>query len=407
MNYFKIQLFLKELYRAIIFYKIRLFFSIISVSLGVGAVALIVASIDGANKKAYEIFDVFGPDAVLVIGGGSTERPTSRSKTLTMDDAIAIKENVPSVFGVTPRVLFSPVTVVSGKGSWSTTVIGTTADYFASLKAGVKMGRAFSSLEVKNKTSVAVIGSKVAEKLFAGAKEGINDNMTFSIGLLPVHVIGVMKERDTAGLSEDLNDRIIMPITTVSKRLLNDEKYVANLWFRAKGDIDNAIKSVRALLRINHKIPHDLPDDFRIVTSKEILKQMKLLSNNLILFLGGAGIIALIVGGFIVANLTYLSIRQRQKDIGIKSAFGATKKDVVVFFITEQLLITFVGGVLGVFWAALGGFVLHYMGNIAVYLSYKVFLTAIFLSFIVGFLSGIKPALVVSRIDPIRVIRGS
>ena len=76
-----------------------------------------MASIDGANKKAYEIFDVFGPDAVLVIGGGSTERPTSRSKTLTMDDAIAIKENVPSVFGVTPRVLFSPVTVVSGKGS--------------------------------------------------------------------------------------------------------------------------------------------------------------------------------------------------------------------------------------------------------------------------------------------------
>jgi putative ABC transport system permease protein len=324
-----------------------------------------------------------------------------------MDDALAIKENVPTVFEVTPRVLFSPVTVISGKGSWSTTVIGTTTDYFASLKAGIKWGRSFSPLEVKDKTAVAVIGSKVAEKLFDGAKEGINDSMTFSIGLLPVHVIGIMQERDTAGLSEDLNDRIIMPITTVSKRLLNDEKYVANLWFRAKGDIDDAIKSVRALLRINHKIPADLPDDFRIVTSKEILKQMKLLSNNLILFLGGAGIIALIVGGFIVANLTYLSIRQRQKDIGIKSAFGATKKDIVAFFLTEEVLITLVGGLLGVFWAALGGLVLHYVGNIAVYLSYKVLLTAIFLSFIVGFLSGIKPALVVSRIDPIRVIRGS
>jgi len=127
-----------------------------------------------------------------------------------------------------------------------------------------------------------------------------------------------------------------MPITTVSKRLLNDEKYVANLWFRTKGDIDSAIKSVRALLRINHKIPEKLPDDFRIITSKEMLQQMKLLSNNLILFLGGAGIIALIVGGFIIANLTYLSIRQRQKDIGIKSAFGATKKDIVAFFLYRR-----------------------------------------------------------------------
>jgi putative ABC transport system permease protein len=286
MNKIKIQLFLRELYRAIIFYKIRLFFSIISVSLGVGAVALIVASIDGANKKAYEIFDVFGPDAVLVIGGGNTNSPTSRSKTLTMDDVFAMKENVPAVFEVTPRVLFSPVTVVSDKNSWSTTVIGTTADYFASLKAGIRVGRPFSALEVENKVPVAVIGSRVADKLFDGAKHGINDNMTLSIGLLPVHVIGIMKEIDTAGLSEDLNDRIIMPITRVSKRLLNDEKYVANLWFRAKGDIDGAIKSVTALLRINHKIPQDLPDDFRIVTSKEILKQMNLLSNNIILFLG-------------------------------------------------------------------------------------------------------------------------
>jgi putative ABC transport system permease protein len=406
MNYFKIRLFLKELYRAIIFYKIRFFFSVISVSLGVGAVALIVASIDGANKKAYEIFDVFGPDSVLVIGGGRTEGPASRSKTLTIDDAIAIKENIPAVFEVTPRVLFSPVTVVSGKSSWSTTVIGTTADYFTSLKAGIKSGRSFSPIEVKNKSAVAVIGSKVAEKLYEGAKEGINDNMTFTIGLLPVHVIGIMQKRDTAGISEDLNDRIIMPITTVSKRLLNDEKYVANLWFKTKGDIDSAIKSVKTLLRINHKTPEALPDDFRIVTSKEILKQMKLLSNNLILFLGGAGIIALIVGGFIVANLTYLSIRQRQKDIGIKSAFGATKKDIVAFFLTEEVLITFIGGLLGILWTIFGGLFLHYAGDIAIYISYKVLLTAIILSFLVGFLSGIKPALVVSRIDPIRVIRG-
>jgi putative ABC transport system permease protein len=406
MKYFKIKFFFRELYRSIVFYKIRLFFSIVSVSLGVGAMALIVASIDGANKKAYEIFDVFGPDAVLVIGGGNSDNPSSRSKTLTIDDAKSIKENIPSVVEVTPRVLFSPVTVKSGNNSWSTTIIGTTEDYFSNLKAGIKIGRAFSTLELESKSPVAVIGSKVADKLFDGAKKGINDNMTISIGILTVHVIGIMQERDTAGLSEDLNDRIIMPITTVSKRLLNDEKYVANLWFRAKGDIDLAIKSVRALLRINHKIPDGLPDDFRIVTSKEILKQLKLLSNNLILFLGGAGIIALIVGGFIVANLTYLSIRQRQKDIGIKSAFGATQKDIIAFFLSEEIIISFIGGLLGIIWAVLGGLLLEYGGHISVYISYKVLLTAIFLSFIVGFLSGIKPALVVSRIDPIRVIRG-
>ena len=406
MKRYKVQLLLKELYRSIIFYKIRLFFSIVSVSLGVGALALIVASIDGANKRAYEIFDVFGPDAVLVIGGGSTENPMSRGKTLTLTDAALIKMNVPQVYEVTPRVLFSPVTVISGKNYWSTTVIGTTPEYFASLKAGVESGRGFNYLEVEEKAAVAVVGSKVAEVLFDRNDKKISDNMTIAVGLLPVRVIGVLKKRDTGGLSEDLNDRIIMPITTVSKRLINDEKYVANLWFRTKGDIDSAIKSVRALLRINHKIPEKLPDDFRIITSKEMLQQMKLLSNNLILFLGGAGIIALIVGGFIIANLTYLSIRQRQKDIGIKSAFGATKKDIAAFFLIEEVLITTLGGLLGIIWASLGGILLHYTGDIAVYISYRVLFVAIFLSLIVGVLAGIKPALVVSRIDPIRVIRG-
>lgn len=405
MKRYKVQLLLTELYRSIIFYKIRLFFSIVSVSLGVGALALIVASIDGANKRAYEIFDVFGPDAVLVIGGGSTENPMSRGKTLTLTDAALIKTNVPQVYEVTPRVLFSPVTVISGKNYWSTTVIGTTPEYFASLKAGIKVGRPFNHLEVEEKAAVAVIGAKVAEELFEHTDK-LDDNMTISLSLLPVRVIGIMKERDTANLSDDLNDRIIMPITTVSKRLLNDEKYVANLWFRTKGDIDSAIKSVRALLRINHKIPEHGSDDFRIITSKALLKQMKLLSNNLVLFLGGAGIIALIVGGFIIANLTYLSIRQRQKDIGIKSAFGATKKDIAAFFLIEEVLITSIGGLLGILWAILGGLLLHYTGDIAVYISYKVLFTAIVISLIVGIIAGIKPALVVSRIDPIRVIRG-
>jgi putative ABC transport system permease protein len=406
MKYYKVRLLLKELYRAIIYYKIRLIFSILSVSLGVGALALIVASIDGANKKAYEIFDVFGPDAVLVIGGGSTENPFSRGKTLTLLDAKMIKDNVPQIYEVTPRVLFSPVTVVSGKSNWSTTVIGTTPEYFASLKAGVESGRSFNYLEVEDKAAVAVVGSKVADELFERKDKKISDNMTIAVGLLPVRVIGVLKQRDTGGLSEDLNDRIIMPITTVSKRLINDEKFVANLWFRTKGDIDSAIKSVRALLRLNHKIPEKEPDDFRIITSKEMLQQMKLLSNNLVLFLGGAGIIALIVGGFIIANLTYLSIRQRQKDIGIKSAFGATKKDIAAFFLIEEVLITTLGGLLGIIWASLGGVLLHYTGDIAVYISYRVLFVAIFLSLIVGVLAGIKPALVVSRIDPIRVIRG-
>ncbi|MDY6821742.1 MAG: ABC transporter permease [Deferribacterota bacterium] len=406
MNYFKVHIFLKELYKSIVHYKIRLFFSILSVSLGIGTMALIVASIEGANKKAYEIFDVFGPDAVLVIGGGNTSNPFSRGKTLTIDDAISIKKNVSNVTEVIPRVLFSPVVVESGKNNWSTTVIGTTENYFTSLGAEIRAGRAFNILEVENKDTVAVIGSKVADELYKDNIDKINDNMTLTIGLLPVKVIGILKERSGLDISQDLNDRIIMPIGAVTKRLLNDEKYVANLWFRTKGDIDSAIESARALLRFNHKIPRDQPDDFRIVTSKNILKQMKLLSNNLILFLGIAGIISLIVGGFIVANLTYISIKQRNKDIGIKSAFGATKKDIALFFLAEIIVITFIGGILGILWSVLGGYILEHVGNMIIYISYKVILSAILLSFIVGLLSGIRPAIVVSNIDPIKAIKG-
>ena len=142
------------------------------------------------------------------------------------------------------------------------------------------------------------------------------------------------------------------------------------------------------------------------MTAKQILKSMKILSNNLIFFLGSAGLIALIVGGFIIANLSYLNIRQRQKGIGIKIAYGAGKMHIVVALLAEISLTTILGGALGTIWAAIGGYILDKFGQVPVVVSYKVVLVAFILSLVFGLAAGLKPALRAIKIDPIRAITG-
>ena len=403
MKQFKILLFIQEIFRAVAYYRLKFFFSMLSISLGIGAIALIVAAVEGANDKAYRIFDVFGPDAVLVVGGGSSTGLRHKTKTLTLDDANPMMSSLPSVYETIPRVLFSPILIKYGNKSWSTSIIGTTNNYFNSLSSNLAYGNLFTEDDIENKSTVVIVGSKVKKELFP-YRSGIGEDIL--IGKLPVKVIGVLEERGSAGNQQDLNDRIIMPISTVMNRLMGDDKYIASLWLRSRDDIDTTVKNVRLLLRYNHRLSSRQYDDFRIMTAKQILKSMKILSNNLIFFLGSAGLIALIVGGFIIANLSYLNIRQRQKEIGIKIAYGAGKMHIVVALLAEISLTTILGGALGIIWAAIGGYILDKFGQVPVVVSYKVVLVAFILSLIFGLAAGLRPALRAIKIDPIRAITG-
>jgi putative ABC transport system permease protein len=364
--------------------------------------ALIIGSTEAANKRAYQIFEVLGPDSILIASGGETMGLRYRTNTITLDDLKAIKNNIAGVYETIPMVPLSQVVKYKNK-NWSTRISGTSADFLKYRRWELASGRIFTEKEVDSKKAVGIIGYKLKEELFPDISP-IGQHIV--IGRLPVKVIGVLKPRGGTGSGQHLDDIIVMPFSTVMRRLLNEYKYIPGLWLKTSDDVEKTVENIRPLLRDRHNLSPTQLDDFRIITADEILRFLKVLSTNLIIFLGSAGLIALIVGGFIIANLSYFAIKQRQKGIGIKRTYGAKKTQIMLSFLVEVCFATLLGGVLGVILAFLGGFALQRLGQIPMIISAKVLIMAFILSLAVGVISGLKPALKAAKVDPIRAIAG-
>ncbi len=394
--------FLKEILAALSFYRLRLFFSILSVALGIGTIVLIVGATDGANKRVSELFEMFGPDAILVISGGRKTILRGRKDTLTWKDVKSIKNNIPGVYEVVPMDIDRGIVKYKNK-KWLTSIVGTTPAYFSSWQWYPQEGVIFTQRDVEEKRAVCVIGIEVKKELFPHTSPL---GKYILVKRLPVQVIGVLKERGTSTGHHHLDDRIIMPITTLMQRLLNDDKYITLLRVRTHDDLKQTEGNIRALLRYNHKLGPLAQDDFDMFSAAEVKQILQVISGSLLLFLGSAGLIALIVGGFILANLSYLSIRQRRREIGIKRACGAKKINIAASFLLEILLTTLLGGIVGVGLALGGGVILERFGQIPMIFSAKIWELALGLSLLVGLTFGLRPALKAASIDPIKAIKG-
>jgi putative ABC transport system permease protein len=197
-----------------------------------------------------------------------------------------------------------------------------------------------------------------------------------------------------------------MPLTTVMSRIANDKKYLSGVRLKTNRDVEKTIEDVRAMLRSNHGLQGSAEDDFTIRSSKDIVKFVTVISGQLFLFLGMASIVALVVSGFVLANLFYLTIQERRKDIGIRRAYGASKRGILLSFLFESVIITFLGGIAGILLSVILGGTFENLFDIPMLFSYKVVVFALLFSFLTGLISGFRPALKASRIEPIEAIRG-
>jgi putative ABC transport system permease protein len=287
--------------------------------------------------------------------------------------------------------------------TWQSRIIGSTTNYFESLSWEFQVGSPFTEDDDKNVKAVCVIGSKVYDELFRG-----EDAMgkVIHAGRLPMTVVGVLKEKGGGTGGPQIDDRVIMPLTTVTSRVVNDKKYLSGVRLKTNRDVDETIEDVRAILRRNHGLQGSAEDDFTIRSSKDIMKFVTVISGQLFLFLGMASIVALVVSGFVLANLFYLTIQERRKDIGIRRAYGASKRGILLSFLFESVIITLLGGIAGILLSlALGG-TFETLFEIPMLFSYKVVVFALLFSFLTGLIAGFRPALKASRIEPIEAIRG-
>lgn len=395
--------FLQEILKILYYYRGRVIFSFAGVALGILSICVIITTIDGANKKAKDIFEVLGPDSIMVWGGGERQRTARmRGSTLTLADAESL-DSIEGVYDSVKTYYARRPTMKYKDRKWQSRIIGSTTNYFASMSWDLQAGSPFSTDDYKYARAVTVIGSKVYDELFQG-EDAIGK--VILAGRLPMTVVGVLKERGGGTGGAQIDDRVIMPLTTVMSRVVNDKKYLSGVRLKTNRDVNETVADVRAVLRRNHGLQGSAEDDFTIRSSQDIMKFVTVISGQLLLFLGMASIVALVVSGFVLANLFYLTIQERRKDIGIRRAYGASRRGILLSFLLESVIITLLGGIAGILLSlALGG-TFETLFDIPMLFSYKVVVFSLMFSFLTGLIAGFRPALKASRIEPIEAIRG-
>lgn len=388
-------------------YRLRSVFVVAAVSLGIASLTVIVAAVDGASRKAEEITDMFGPDAVLVFGGSIIHRAVGdRTQTLSWDDALALRSSLPGAYLVIPMRAKATVRLKNGEANYDVPlVVGSTENYAEAWNWPLVEGRDFTAEDVKRGARVCLVGDTPARELFG---ENNPVGHSFLMAGVPMTVVGRLSYRGMSGGGGSVDDRIIVPITTLTQRFNLDRRHFRALRvkFSDAENIDRHVADLTSLLRDLHRLKPEEPDDFTVLTASEVRKFLSMIKGGLVLFLGITAAAAMAVGGFVLANLFHLSVTERRVEIGLKKALGAPSRAVLVQFLCEAVVLTLVGAVTGLVLGMGMGQALERLGFIEMVLSWKVFGIAVVASVAVGVVFGLRPARAAAALDPIAALRG-
>src|SRR4030042_561916 len=396
---------LAQALQAVVALKLRTFFCVLSIAIGISAITIIVAATEGAYQKAFDIVATFGPDSILIVSGSEEARGIARrEKTLTLDDAEAIRAAFATAYMVVPMSRVRD-TIISYKGNrYSAPIMGTTSDYSLAWTWPVVEGSDFTQEDLKRLANVALVGHETMRELF-GEENPVGK--TIQVGQIPVQVVGVLLERGSSQGGGNMDNRVVMPITTVMKKFQNEPKYVQALRvrFEAQENLDIRVEELKGFLRVRHRLPDSEPNDFTIFSPKDIIRFLVALTGSLVAFVGIVGIISLVVAGFVLANLFHLSVRERTGEIGIRRSVGAKRRDILLQFLGEALIITTMGGLIGFVLGVAAAGLLQYVAAFPIHFSWKAFAIGLLLSWLVGVLFGLKPASQGATPEPIEAIR--
>ncbi len=390
-------------------FKLRSFFVVLGVALGIASLTVIVAAVDGAERKATEIVKWFGPDTALVLGGDIQSRAVGqRTLTLSFKDAQKLRESLPGAYLVVPMRGKGDVTVrYRGRNRQVPLIVGATDGYAEAWNWPLAEGRDFTGEDVQKGAKVGLIGDLVAEDLF-GAESPVGQ--TVFVDKLPVQIVGRLSYRGVTGGggSNPVDDRMILPITTLTQRFNLDRKYFRALRvkFYAPENMEAHVANLRSLLRHLHNLQPGEPDDFSILTADEILKFLSMFKGGLMLFLGITALVAIIVGGFVLANLFYLSVNERRSEIGLKKSVGAPDWAILMQVLTESVFLSLAGALLGVILGLSLGQLMAQLGVLEILISWKVFIFSTLAATFMGLVFGLRPARTAAGMPPIEALKG-
>jgi putative ABC transport system permease protein len=397
---------LREALQALGRNRMRTVLSVLGIIMGVGSFICVVALGSAGSSRVETQLANVGDNLIWVEAGSrarSGVRIGSRGiKTLTVGDGRAVLEQIPGVKSASPNV-DGRIQAVYGNLNWGTQYRGVSPEYFEIRKWEVARGGAFTQDDMDLNAAVCVLGQTPATNLF-GDEDPLGK--TINIKGVPFKVIGVLKARGFSATGQDQDDFIVMPMTTAQKRITGTE-WLDDIYFSANSrvEIPETTRQITSLLRERHHLHAGDDDDFNIRTPEELIRAQLAAANIFTLLLGSAAALSLLVAGIGIMNIMLISVTERTREIGIRLAVGATEADIQLQFLSEAVVMSLIGGTLGVLAAVFGSFLLQSTLHWDVLLSGRIMTIAGLFAVGVGTFFGYYPARRAARLDPIESLR--
>ena len=393
--------------KALMAHRLRALLAILGIVVGVAAVIVMLGVGEGAKREVLGKIQGLGTN-ILIVSAGQIKsvagRPqlTGNVTTLDLRDVRAIAEECPAVSRVVP-IQSRKLAVKYGTGATNTNIVGTSADFPAVREFRTVAGRFFDFDEAQAASRVAVVGQTVLANLRAG-RQVLGE--TIRIGNIPFEVIGILEPKGVnyAGVDED--DQILIPITAALRRLLN-LTYLSSLYVQARDErsMGTAARQVADLLRDRHRIRAGRPDDFTIQTQAEILEAAQETSQTFSLLLGSIAGVSLFVGGIGILAMMVISVRERTREIGVRRAVGARRRDILLQFVLEATSLSLAGGLVGSLTGVVGGVIVSRLTGWPTAISPLAIFLAFGVAAAIGIFFGAYPARRAARLDPIVALR--
>ncbi|HMK51859.1 MAG TPA: ABC transporter permease [Thermodesulfobacteriota bacterium] len=395
--------------RALMVNKMRSALTMLGIIIGVGAVIAMVAVGTGAKQRIADQIASMGSNLLIVLSGSSTSGGlrfgSGTVPTLTVDDAKAILNEIPAVKYVAPT-LGGGAQVVFGNQNWSTIINGTTPEALEIRDWLVEEGRTFTQQDIDGATKVCLLGKTVVDNLFGGIDP---IGQIVRIKMVPFTVIGVLATKGQSTQGQDQDDTIIVPLTTAQKKLFGMQfpGMVRLILVQAMApevmkDVENQIND---LLRQRHHIQPKQDNDFSVRNLTEIMSTAEQSAKVMQYLLLAIASISLIVGGIGIMNIMLVSVTERTREIGIRIAVGAKGRDILLQFLIESLVLSLIGGTMGIGIGVAGTLVLSKLTQWPTLFSVEAILLAFLFSGSVGVFFGFYPARKASMLNPIEALR--
>ncbi len=396
-------------WRALLVNRLRSLLTMLGIMIGIGAVIVMVAVGSGATKMVADQIATMGSNLILILPGSTTSggirAGMGSAPTLTYDDVKAIRAECPAVALAAPEQR-GTAQLVAGNMNWSTGITGTTPELLQIRDWKIASGREMTQAEVDTGQKVCLIGATVAENLF-GSDDPVGRQVR--IKGVPFQVIGLLAAKGRSAQGSDQDDIVFMPITTAQRKIIGNPfpGMVGPVLVQARSEsqLPQAEAEINALLDQRHRVGPGKERDFTVRNLSEILAVSQQSTQIMSLLLGAVASISLIVGGIGIMNIMLVSVTERTREIGIRMAIGAGEADILLQFLAEAVLLTLLGGFIGIVLGVAGAWVISALFGWPTLVSGTSIGLACAFSGAIGVFFGYYPARKAAALSPIDALR--